>query len=174
MSPCSAEPWRDCAPCHSLSDGDAGKRYTNLILINRPDQGLHNSRRTDRRRFPAASDPPWVLPTPASGCPVAHWRSLLPEIRPARRAPGSILSRYSTVTTCFGGFGLSMKDTLNYYGIIVDSNTRQTICRLRFGARVKNIGLFDDEGNENRNRLASLSDINDYAEQLRSRASLFA
>ena len=72
------------------------------------------------------------------------------------------------------GTRLSMKDTLNYYGIIVDSNTRQTICRLRFGARVKNIGLLDDEGNESRNRLASLSDINDYAEQLRSRASLFA
>ena len=45
---------------------------------------------------------------------------------------------------------------------------------LALRARVKNIGLFDDESNENRNRLASLSDINDYAEQLRSRASLFA
>ena len=73
------------------------------------------------------------------------------------------------------GTRLSMNDTLYYCGIIVDSNTRQTICRLRFGARVKNIGLFGNEGNENRNnRLASLSDINDYAEQLRSRASLFA
>ncbi len=70
---------------------------------------------------------------------------------------------------------LSLNDTKYYCGIIVDSNTRQTICRLRFGTRVKNIGLFDNEGNETRNnRLTSLSDINDYAEQLRSRASLFA
>ena len=47
-----------------------------------------------------------MLPTPASGCPVTHWRFLLPEIRPDHRVPGSILSRYSTVTTCFGGFRL--------------------------------------------------------------------
>ena len=100
------ELWRDCAPCHPLSDGGAGKRYANLILINRPDQGLLNSRRTDRRRFPAASGPSVGAPHPrrwlASGLSEAH----LPEIRPDRRAPGSILSLYSTLTTRFGGFGL--------------------------------------------------------------------
>ena len=58
------EPWRDCAPCHPLSDGDAGKWYANLILINRPDQGLLNSRRMDRRRFPAASGPSVGAPHP--------------------------------------------------------------------------------------------------------------
>ena len=61
---CSVEPWRDCAPCHPLSDGGAGKRYANLILINRPDQGLLNSRRMDRRRFPTASGPSVGAPHP--------------------------------------------------------------------------------------------------------------
>ena len=70
---------------------------------------------------------------------------------------------------------LSLNDTKYYCGIIVDSNASQSICRLRFGVRVKNLGLFDDDGNENRNnRLESLSDINNYAEHLRSRASMFA
>ena len=58
------EPWRDCAPCHPLSDGGAGKRYANLILINRPDQDLLNSRRMDRRRFPTASGPSVGAPHP--------------------------------------------------------------------------------------------------------------
>ena len=52
------------------------------------------------------------------------------------------------------GSRLSMNDTLYYCGIIVDNNTRQTVCRLRLGARVKNIGLLDDEGVENRNKQA--------------------
>ena len=70
---------------------------------------------------------------------------------------------------------LSLNDTKYYCGIIVDSNAGQSICRLRFGVRVKNLGLFDDDGDENRNnRLESLSDINNYAEKLRSRASMFA
>ena len=70
---------------------------------------------------------------------------------------------------------LSINDTQYYCGIIVDDNPRQSICRLRFGPRVKNLGMFDDDGNEIRgNRLESLADINGYAEQLRARARLFA
>ena len=116
---CSVEPWRDCAPCHPLSDGGngfgTGKRYANLVLINRPDQGLLNSRRMDRRRFPTASGPSVGAPHPCRWTlPADCQRPHLPEIRPARRAPRSILSRYSTVTTCFGGFGLkgSGNDTI--------------------------------------------------------------
>ena len=100
------EPWRDYAPCRFLSDGDAGKRYANLFLIRRPEQGVLNSRQTDWRLFPAASGPPWMLLTPAGDLPAHCRRPHLPEIRQDRRVAGSILSRYSAVTTCFGGFGL--------------------------------------------------------------------
>ena len=48
-----------------------------------------------------------MFPTLAGGLPVDFQRPHLPEIRPDRRVPGSILSRYSAVTTCFGGFGLT-------------------------------------------------------------------
>ena len=100
------EPWRDCAPCHPLSDGGAGKRYANLVLINRPDQGLLNSRRMDRRRFPTASGPSVGAPHPCRW--IASGLSEAPSTRnpPCPSPPRSILSRYSTVTTCFGGFGL--------------------------------------------------------------------
>ena len=93
---------RDCAPCHFHSDGYAGKRYANLILIDRPDRGFLNSRRTERWGSLPPPDPPWMFPTLAGGCPVApSTRNPLGLPR-----PGSVLSRYSAVTTCFGGFGL--------------------------------------------------------------------
>ena len=116
------EPWRDCAPCHPLSDGGAGKRYANLVLINRPDQGLLNSRRMDRRRFPTASGPSVGAPHPCRW--IASGLSEAPSTRnpPCPSPPRSILSRYSTVTTCFGGFGLkgSGNDTIpvvQFYGL---------------------------------------------------------
>ena len=41
----------------SLLPSDGGNRSANPILIRRPTEGLLNSRRTDRRRFLAASGP---------------------------------------------------------------------------------------------------------------------
>ena len=109
---CSVEPWRDCAPCHPLSDGGAGKRYANLILINRPDQGLLNSRRMDRRRFPTASGPSVGAPHPCRW--IASGLSEAPSTRnpPCPSRPPFHLSRYSTVTTCFGGFGLRQSNRI--------------------------------------------------------------
>ena len=102
------EPWRDCAPCHPLSDGGAGKRYANLILINRPDQGLLNSRRMDRRRFPTASGPSVGAPHPCRW--IASGLSEAPSTRnppcPSRPPP-----RFHSVPlqhcSQLGGFGLS-------------------------------------------------------------------
>ena len=103
------EPWPDYAPCRLPSDRAAGNRPANPIFIRQPVRGLLNSRRTDRRGFPAASDPPRTPTHPcrwiASELPEAH----LPDIRPDHRASGSILYRYSAVTTCLGGFGLSQQ-----------------------------------------------------------------
>ena len=61
---------------------------------------------------------------------------------------------------------VTMNDTQQYCGIILDGDSRKTICRFRFGARVKNL-CFGDFGNETRYRLDTINDINNYADQLR-------
>ena len=72
------------------SDGGAG-RYANLILIDRPDQGLLNSR-PDRRRFPAASGGSVGAPHPC------QWLSSDPlAVPPTRNPPGSSRSRFHPV-----------------------------------------------------------------------------
>ena len=68
------------------------KRYANLILIDRTDQGLLNSRRTDRQVLPAAfgasRSASHTCRSLSCGLSAAH----LPEIRPDHRALGSTLS----------------------------------------------------------------------------------
>lgn len=71
---------------------------------------------------------------------------------------------------------LSLNDTKYYCAIVVDGKRGQGICRLTFRQRVKWLIFPDNNGAwpQTGNRLESLSDINNYAEQLRARARLFA
>ena len=64
---------------------------------------------------------------------------------------------------------VTMNDTQQYCGITLDGDSRKTICRFRFGVRVKNL-CFGDFANETRHRLDTINDINDYADHLRQAA----
>lgn len=61
------------------------------------------------------------------------------------------------------------RDTLSYFGILLDDNNRKPICRMYFNAAsVKYIALFDENKKETKHEIKSLDDIYDYAEQLRN------
>ena len=102
-----------CAPALS----DAGKRYTNLILIGQ-------TRERTATVFPAASDPPWVLPTPASGVLRLQTHCAVPPTRKKRFRVTSSLSA-SSAATMSPVLGLSM-------GCIPVGNPQQP-CRRYWG-----------------------------------------
>ncbi len=66
-----------------------------------------------------------------------------------------------------------MRDQKSYCGILVDNNNRKPLARLHFNRSTKYIGLFDGE-KEERVRIASLDEIYDHAERLRSTAREYA
>ena len=59
------------------------------------------------------------------------------------------------------------RDVKSYFGVLLDDNNRQPICRLRFNASQKYIELFDVEGGE-KLPLDSLNEIYQYADRLRA------
>ena len=64
---------------------------------------------------------------------------------------------------------VTMRDTQSYCGVLLDDNNRKTICRLRFNAAsVKYLGLLDDDRKETRYQLDAITDITNYAEEIRS------
>ena len=67
---------------------------------------------------------------------------------------------------------VTMDATQQYCAITLDGDNRKTICRFRFGARVKNL-FFGDFGNETRYRLGTVNDINNYADHLRQAVRCF-
>jgi hypothetical protein len=60
------------------------------------------------------------------------------------------------------------RDTLSYFGILLDDNNRKPICRLHFNRSQKYLGLFDQERNEQRIPINDLNDLYQYAEQLKT------
>lgn len=58
------------------------------------------------------------------------------------------------------------RDVKSYFGVLLDDNNRQPICRLHFNSSQKYLGLFDDEKNEEKVPINSLDEIYDYREQL--------
>lgn len=58
------------------------------------------------------------------------------------------------------------RDVKSYFGILLDDNNRQPICRLRFGSSQKYLGVFGPEKNEERIAIDSLDEIYDHAEKL--------
>lgn len=59
------------------------------------------------------------------------------------------------------------RDVKSYFGILLDDNNRQPICRLWFGSAQKYLGVFDEEKNEERIAIDSVDEIYDHADKLR-------
>lgn len=67
------------------------------------------------------------------------------------------------------------RDTLSYFGILLDDNNRKPICRMYFNAQsVKYIATFDENRKEVKHEIKTLDDIYDYSEQLRNIVLLYA
>ncbi len=66
------------------------------------------------------------------------------------------------------------RDTKSYMGILLDDNNRKPICRLRFNASQKYLGLLDAGKQETRHAIESLDDIYKFADQIREAAERYA
>jgi hypothetical protein len=65
------------------------------------------------------------------------------------------------------GDRITYRDTISYFGILVDDNNRKPICRLYFNsAEHKRIAFIGDDKKETRLSVKSLDDIYKYSEQL--------
>ena len=51
------------------------------------------------------------------------------------------------------------RDTQSYFGILLDDNNRKPLCRLRFNAKQKYIGILDSNKNETKVPIARIDDI---------------
>jgi hypothetical protein len=62
---------------------------------------------------------------------------------------------------------ITYRDTISYFGILVDDNNRKPICRLYFNSdEHKRIAFIGDDKKETRHRVKSLDDIYSYSELL--------
>lgn len=66
---------------------------------------------------------------------------------------------------------VTLRDAQSYCAILVDNNNRRTLCRLRFGASRKQLGILDAEKKEKLVTLETIDDIYKYAELLKTTAS---
>lgn len=63
---------------------------------------------------------------------------------------------------------IAARDTMSYFGILLDDNNRKPICRLHFNRQQrKYLGLFDAEKKEERVPIDSLNDIYKYSDRLK-------
>jgi len=62
---------------------------------------------------------------------------------------------------------IAHRDTLSYFGILLDDNNRKPIARLHFNRPQKYIGVFDEKKKEERIPIASLDDIFQHAEKIK-------
>ncbi len=63
---------------------------------------------------------------------------------------------------------ISIRDTINYCGVVIDASPRKTVARLYFNGPEKFIGIFDEQKNEERLPVASLDDLYNYSDKLKS------
>lgn len=68
---------------------------------------------------------------------------------------------------------ITARDTLSYFGVLLDDNNRKPICRLHFNRKQKYIGLFDKDKKEIRQPIDSIDDIFKYAEELKKTVRLY-
>jgi len=64
---------------------------------------------------------------------------------------------------------VTMKDTKRYCGILLDDNRRKPICRLYFNTSKKYFSTFDENKKEQKSQITDLSEIYDFAEDLRKK-----
>ncbi len=65
------------------------------------------------------------------------------------------------------------RDTLSYFGVLLDDNNRKPICRLHFNRAQKYIGLFDENKKETRHPISAPTDIFQYKDQIRTTISYY-
>lgn len=68
---------------------------------------------------------------------------------------------------------VTMRDRLNYCGILLDNNQRKPICRLHFDRPKKYLGVFDEHKRESRIYIERLDDIYSHADRLKVTVGLF-
>ena len=62
---------------------------------------------------------------------------------------------------------IAHRDTLSYFGILLDDNNRKPIARLHFNRAQKYLGVFDESRKERRIPIDSLDDIYQHADELK-------
>jgi len=65
------------------------------------------------------------------------------------------------------------RDTLSYFGILLDDNNRKPLCRLWFNGVKKYISIFDEGKKEIKLEITGLDDIFGYADQILSSVEHF-
>jgi hypothetical protein len=65
------------------------------------------------------------------------------------------------------------RDTVSYFGVLLDNNNRKPICRLRFNSKQKYISLFDNGKQEERVPIIDLNDIYNFADKLKATVALY-
>lgn len=65
------------------------------------------------------------------------------------------------------------RDVKSYFGVLLDDNNRQPICRLHFHTAQKYLGVFDEEKNEERIPIDSIDEIYDHAEKLQQTVGFY-
>lgn len=68
---------------------------------------------------------------------------------------------------------VAARDTLSYFGVLLDDNNRKPICRLHFNRAQKYIGTFDANKTETRHPIDSVDDIFNFADQLRQAVKFY-
>lgn len=64
---------------------------------------------------------------------------------------------------------VAYRDTLSYFGILLDDNNRKPICRMYFNAKsAKYISTFDENKKETRHEIKTLDDIYNYTDEIRA------
>ena len=66
------------------------------------------------------------------------------------------------------------RDVKSYMSVLLDDNNRQPICRLRFNASQKYLGLLDAAKNETKHPIETLDDIYQFADGIREAAERYA
>lgn len=68
---------------------------------------------------------------------------------------------------------VTYRDAQTYFAIFIDNNNRKTVCRLYLSKTRKRLTFLDDNKKEQHNKIASIDDIYNYADQLIATASKF-
>ena len=68
---------------------------------------------------------------------------------------------------------IAPRDVKSYFGVLLDDNNRKPICRLHFHREQNQIGLFDENKDEDRIPIDSLDEIYSHAEQIRQTVKMY-